>query len=60
MAGGRDIHQSSLQPLALHIVNSIFLGDKLLTTPNPGEAADHRLLEKLGMTLTPGPVDARA
>ena len=30
--------------------NSIFTGDKLLTTPNPGEAADRALLGSLGMT----------
>jgi biotin synthase len=29
--------------------NSIFTGEKLLTTPNPGADADHRLLENLGM-----------
>jgi biotin synthase len=33
--------------------NSVFLGDKLLTTANPGEDADTRLFEKLGMRLTP-------
>lgn len=31
--------------------NSVFLGDKLLTTANPGGEADRRLLEKLGMRL---------
>ena len=29
--------------------NSIFTGEKLLTTPNPGVSEDHRLLERLGM-----------
>ena len=29
--------------------NSIFHGDRLLTTPNPGEDADEALLEKLGL-----------
>ena len=32
--------------------NSVFLGDKLLTTPNPEVDADRRLLDKLGMRLT--------
>jgi biotin synthase len=32
--------------------NSIFLGDRLLTTPNPGVDHDQRLLDKLGMRLT--------
>ncbi len=31
--------------------NSIFLGDRLLTTPNPEQSADRRLLEKIGMRL---------
>jgi biotin synthase len=31
--------------------NSVFLGDKLLTTANPGDEADRRLLDKLGMRL---------
>jgi len=29
--------------------NSIFKGEKLLTTPNPGADADQRLLPELGM-----------
>src|SRR5581483_7011166 len=32
--------------------NSVFLGERLLTTPNPGPARDEQLLEKLGMRLT--------
>jgi biotin synthase len=32
--------------------NSIFLGDRLLTTPNPGVDHDQRLLQKLGLHLT--------
>jgi biotin synthase len=31
--------------------NSIFLGDRLLTTPNPGSAHDDDLLSRLGMRL---------
>ena len=31
--------------------NSVFLGDRLLTTPNPGADLDRRLLDKLGMRL---------
>jgi biotin synthase len=34
--------------------NSIFLGDRLLTTPNPGASHDERLLARLGMRLTTG------
>jgi biotin synthase len=32
--------------------NSIFLGDRLLTTPNPGTSHDERLLDRLGMHLS--------
>ena len=31
--------------------NSIFMGEKLLTTPNPEASQDRRLFEKLGMSL---------
>ena len=40
--------------------NSVFLGDKLLTTPNPGQNADSCLFEKLGIRLTEGPANAVA
>jgi biotin synthase len=33
--------------------NSIFAGDKLLTTPNPDVAQDHLLFERLGLTPRP-------
>ncbi len=33
--------------------NSVFMGDKLLTTPNPEADADRQLLDKLGMQLIP-------
>ena len=32
--------------------NSVFLGDRLLTTPNPGATHDEQLFDKLGMRLT--------
>jgi biotin synthase len=37
--------------------NSIFMGDKLLTTPNPDADADRNLLDKLGMRLMPQTAD---
>ena len=33
--------------------NSIFMGEKLLTTPNPETDADRKLFDKLGMSLIP-------
>jgi biotin synthase len=38
--------------------NSVFLGEKLLTAPNPAGDADTRLFEKLGVRLTVGAADA--
>jgi biotin synthase len=35
--------------------NSIFMGEKLLTTPNPAQSNDERLLGRLGMRLRAGP-----
>jgi biotin synthase len=38
VAGGREIHLRSLQPLALHLANSIFLGDYLSSEGQAGSA----------------------
>jgi len=38
LAGGREIHLRTLQPLALHVVNSIFLGDYLTSEGQAGRA----------------------
>ncbi|WP_030771097.1 biotin synthase BioB [Streptomyces sp. NRRL F-2664] len=38
LAGGREVHLRSMQPLALHIVNSIFLGDYLTSEGQAGQA----------------------
>lgn len=38
--------------------NSIFMGEKLLTTPNPDMDHDRGLLDKLGMRLRPPTADA--
>lgn len=35
--------------------NSVFLGDKLLTTPNPEAEHDHELLDRMGMKLRTHP-----
>ncbi|HTU04768.1 MAG TPA: hypothetical protein VMG13_04370, partial [Trebonia sp.] len=62
LAGGREIHLRSLQPLALHIVNSIFLGDYLTSEGQPG-AADLSLIADAGFTVEgtlPAPAPAPA
>jgi biotin synthase len=38
IAGGREIHLRTLQPMALHIANSIFLGDYLTSEGQSGNA----------------------
>ena len=40
--------------------NSIFYGDRLLTTPNPGENADLELLRSIGVETVPAPEPASA
>ncbi|MGW4164232.1 biotin synthase BioB [Streptomyces sp. NPDC004788] len=38
IAGGREVHLRTMQPLALHIANSIFLGDYLTSEGQAGQA----------------------
>ncbi|NJP46407.1 biotin synthase BioB [Actinacidiphila epipremni] len=38
LAGGREVHLRALQPLALHLANSIFLGDYLTSEGQAGQA----------------------
>jgi biotin synthase len=50
LSAGRMQMTDELQALCfLAGANSIFAGEKLLTTPNPGESHDRRLLDRLGM-----------
>lgn len=50
LSAGRTAMSREAQAMCfLAGANSIFAGDKLLTTPNPGEDADRRLLRDLGM-----------
>ena len=48
-AGRRGLSQEAVALCFLAGANSIFTGEKLLTTPNPSADADHRMLESLGM-----------
>lgn len=60
LSAGRSEMNDELQALCyLAGANSIFLGDKLLTTANPSESSDHELLGKLGLRSL-DPDDARA
>ena len=50
LSAGREAMSEELQALCfLAGANSIFFGEKLLTTPNPAMHADRRLFERLGL-----------
>ena len=50
LSAGRSEMSDEMQAMCFFAgANSIFYGDKLLTTDNPEENADHRLFEKLGL-----------
>jgi biotin synthase len=52
---------AELQALAFFAgANSVFYGEKLLTTPNPDADGDRALFERLGLVPEPGPAGARA
>jgi biotin synthase len=50
IAGGREMHLRSLQGLALHVANSIFLGD-YLTSEGQDAKADVALIRDNGFTI---------
>ncbi|MBI1238117.1 MAG: biotin synthase BioB [Alphaproteobacteria bacterium] len=55
LSAGREHMSDSMQALALLAgANSIFVGDKLLTTRNPGRSHDERLFASLGVTPMAG------
>jgi biotin synthase len=59
LSAGRKNMSEEMQALAFFAgANSIFAGDKLLTTPNPGEEKDRALIAKLGMKFF-GAVEAK-
>jgi biotin synthase len=50
VAGGREIHLRTLQPLALHLANSIFLGDYLTSEGQPGQD-DRTMIADAGFVI---------
>jgi biotin synthase len=54
IAGGRERHLRSLQPLGLYIANSIFVGDYLTTQGQP-PAEDYQMIQDLGFEITGQP-----
>ncbi len=62
IAGGREVHLRSLQPLGLYAANSIFVGD-YLTTPGQAAHQDWAMIRDAGFVLeaadgTPLEIDA--
>ena len=50
IAGGREVHLRSLQPLGLYPANSLFIGD-YLTTPGQAARADFAMIRDAGFVL---------
>ncbi len=50
VAGGRELHLRSLQPLAMYPANAIFIGD-YLTTQGQSPEDDYRMIEDLGFEI---------
>ncbi|WP_066939746.1 biotin synthase BioB [Streptomyces sp. NBRC 110611] len=50
LGGGREIHLRGMQPLALHLANSLFLGDYLTSEGQPG-AADLEMIRDAGFVV---------
>src|SRR5262249_47795729 len=50
IAGGREVHLRSMQPLGLYAANSIFIGD-YLTTPGQSTRADFDMIRDAGFAL---------
>lgn len=50
IAGGREIHLRTLQPLALHLANSMFLGDYLTSQGQPGRD-DRAMIADAGFVI---------
>ncbi len=50
IAGGREVHLRSLQPLGLYVANSLFVGD-YLTTPGQEANEDWDMIKDLGFVI---------
>jgi biotin synthase len=51
IAGGRELHLRSLQPLGLYVANSLFIGD-YLTTKGQSIQEDYQMIRDMGFTVT--------
>ncbi len=59
IAGGREVHLRSLQPLGLYAANSIFVGD-YLTTPGQSAQQDFAMIRDAGFVLETEPNEQSA
>jgi biotin synthase len=50
LGAGREVHLRTMQPLALHLANSIFLGD-YLTSEGQAASADLEMIEDAGFVI---------
>ncbi len=50
IAGGRELHLGSLQPLGLYAANSVFVGD-YLTTKGQAPDSDYKMIEEMGFKV---------
>jgi biotin synthase len=57
IAGGREKHLRTLQPLGLYVANSIFVGDYLTTQGQPPQE-DYNMIRDLGFEVTNCPEPA--
>ena len=56
LSAGRNEMDDATQALCfLAGANSIFYGERLLTTDNPETGCDHALFERLGLRMAAGP-----
>jgi len=53
IAGGRELHLRTLQPMGLYVANSLFVGD-YLTTKGQAPQADYDMIADLGFEVTGG------
>jgi biotin synthase len=61
LSAGREEMSDETQALCfLAGANSIFYGEKLLTTDNPGTEEDRQLMARLGIEPEPCPADKAA
>ncbi|MEM8912440.1 MAG: biotin synthase BioB [Planctomycetota bacterium] len=51
IAGGRELHLRTLQPMGLYVANSLFVGD-YLTTKGQAPQADYDMIADLGFEVT--------